>query len=107
MYARTESDDALAAPSFQDPSAGNADRAGPRERWRTPWVQGWRLALLAALGAVGCGTTRVTDTQRTATEQLLVSNAIDQAVSQLDFRILAGKPIYFDAQYLTSSVDRS
>jgi hypothetical protein len=61
---------------------------------------------MAAFGAIGCGTTRISDTQRTATEQLLVSNAIDQAVSQLDFRILAGKPVYFDAQYLAGSVDR-
>jgi hypothetical protein len=66
----------------------------------------WRLALVAAFGAIGCGTTRISDTQRTATEQLLVSNAVDQAVSQLDFRILAGKPVYFDAQYLAGSVDR-
>jgi hypothetical protein len=56
-------------------------------------------------GAVGCGTTRVTNTQRTATEQLLVSDAIDQSVSQLDFRVLADKPVYFDAQYLPASSD--
>jgi hypothetical protein len=64
--------------------------------------------ILAALlgGALGCGTTRVTNTQRTATEQLLVSNAIDQSVSQLDFRMLAGKPVYFDAQYLGGSIDQ-
>lgn len=54
----------------------------------------------------GCGTTRVTDTQRTATEQLLVSQAVDQAVSQLDFRCLAGKPVYFDYQYLDNPIDR-
>jgi len=70
------------------------------------WSPSWPLALVAAVGAIGCGTTRISDTQRTATEQLLVSNAIDQAVSQLDFRILAGKPVYFDAQYLAGSVDR-
>jgi hypothetical protein len=64
------------------------------------------VALWATLGGVaGCGTTRVTSTQRTATEQLLVSNAIDQSVSQLDFRVLAGKPIYFDAQYLGPGAD--
>jgi hypothetical protein len=47
----------------------------------------------------------VTSTQRTATEQLLVSNAVDQSVSQLDFRALAGKPVYFDAQYLGPGAD--
>jgi hypothetical protein len=56
--------------------------------------------------AAGCGTTRLTDTQRTATEQLLVSNAIDQAVSAIDFRVLAGKPVFFDPQYLDGVVDR-
>jgi hypothetical protein len=54
----------------------------------------------------GCGTTRVSDTQRTATEQLLVSDAVDQAVSQVDFRGLAGKTVYFDPQYLDNPVDR-
>lgn len=60
---------------------------------------------LASLLA-GCGTTRMTDTQRTATEQLLITDAIDQAVSQLDFRVLAGKPVFFDPQYLDGTVDR-
>jgi hypothetical protein len=48
----------------------------------------------------------MSDTQRTATEQLLISNAIDQAVSQVDFRPLAGKSVYFDPQYLEGTVDR-
>jgi hypothetical protein len=48
---------------------------------------------------------QMTDTQRTATEQLLVSAAVDQAVSQLDFRILAGKSVYFEPNYLQGSVD--
>ena len=63
------------------------------------------LALLLG-GAVGCGTTRVTNTQRAATEQLLVSSAIDQAVSQLDFRVLAGKPVFFDGRYLAPGPDQ-
>jgi hypothetical protein len=59
-----------------------------------------------ALGVVaGCGTTRVTNTQRTATEQLLVSKAIDRSVSQLDFRAVAGKPVFFDPQYLAAGPD--
>jgi hypothetical protein len=63
------------------------------------------LTLLLTAGS-GCGTTRMTDTQRTATEQLLISNAVDQAVSQLDFHWLAGKSVYFDPQYLDGTVDR-
>ncbi len=66
-----------------------------------------RAAVFAlAVCLAGCGTTRMTDTQRTATEQLLVSNAVDQAVTQFDFRNLAGKPVFFDAQYLDGVVDR-
>jgi hypothetical protein len=64
------------------------------------------LSSLLAVVLAGCGTTRVTDTQRTATEQLLVSHSVDEAVSQLDFRVLAGKPVYFDTQYLDGAVDR-
>jgi hypothetical protein len=66
-----------------------------------------RLVLALLLGvAAGCGTTRLTNTQRAATEQLLVSHAIDQAVSQLDFRALAGKPVFFDGQYLAAGPDQ-
>jgi hypothetical protein len=48
----------------------------------------------------GCGTTRSTDTSRTATEQLLISDAVDRAVSEINFRVLAGRKVYFDPQYL-------
>ena len=70
---------------------------------RTPWCRG----IILALGLLaGCGTTRMTDTQRTATEQLLLSSALDQAVSQLDFRYLAGKTVFLDPQYLENVADR-
>jgi hypothetical protein len=70
--------------------------------------KGARAVLILSLTFLGgCGTTRVTDTQRSATEQLLVSNSIDQAVSQLDFRPLAEKKVFFDAQHLDGVVDRA
>jgi hypothetical protein len=53
------------------------------------------ILLLAATWA-GCGTTRFTDTARTATEQLLITDSIDRAVSRLDFRALAGKKVFID-----------
>jgi hypothetical protein len=56
--------------------------------------------------ACGCGTTRVTDTTRTATEQLLISNSIDDSVSRLDFSLLAGKRVYLDPQYLDGITDK-
>jgi hypothetical protein len=55
--------------------------------------------------AAGCGTTRWSDTSRTATEQLLVSDAIDRAVSNFDLRALAGKEIYLDTTRLKNTVD--
>jgi hypothetical protein len=54
----------------------------------------------------GCGTTRVSDTPRTATEQLLISHSIDDSVSRLDFRMLAGRRVYLDVQYLDGVTDK-
>ncbi len=76
-----------------------------KRRTRPEWMLGLIGPVVLGL-AGGCGTTRITDTLRTGTEQLLVSNAIDQAVSELDFQCLAGKPVYFDPQYLEGVVDR-
>ena len=36
--------------------------------------------------SAGCGTTKWSDTSRTATEQLLISDAMDRAVSRIGFR---------------------
>jgi len=53
----------------------------------------------------GCGTTRWSDTKRTATEQVLLSDAMDRAVSQLDFRALAGKKVYLDPAFIKGATD--
>lgn len=52
--------------------------------------------LAAVLAAAGCGTTRQTDTSRAASEMLLVSQAVDRAVAQIDFSPLSGQPVYLD-----------
>lgn len=80
--------------------------AGPRG-W--PWLPAglWVGVASVAVGLVGCGTTRWSDTPRTATEQLLLSDAIDQAVNRLDFAALAGQKVYFESKYLAGSVDES
>ncbi|MCA9236423.1 MAG: hypothetical protein KDA44_13200 [Planctomycetales bacterium] len=59
------------------------------------------------LVAVGCGTTRTTNTARTATEQLLISDAIDRAVQQIDFTPLAGQSVYVEEARLAEVVDKS
>lgn len=74
-------------------------------------MQSWvvRPAPLVALVlsvTIGCGTTRMSDTSRTATEQLLISDAIDRAVSELDFRALAGRSVFVDASPLRGAVDQ-
>ncbi len=56
------------------------------------------LSILALILAVGCGTTKT----RLATEQLLVSDAVDQAVADIDFSVMAGQKVFFDAQYINN-----
>jgi len=53
------------------------------------------LAAACALAA-GCGINK----SRLATEQLVVSEAVDKAVATIDFSALSGKKVYFDTQYL-------
>jgi len=66
------------------------------------------VALLAAasLSLGGCGTTRSTDTSRTATEQLLVSDAIDRAVQTMNLQTLAGQTVFLDDTKLAAVVDK-
>jgi hypothetical protein len=61
---------------------------------------------LVVLPLAGCGTTRSTDTGRTATEQLLISDAIDRAVQTVDFSALKGQTVYLDDSRLGEAVDR-
>lgn len=56
-------------------------------------------------GTIGCSTTRTSDTDRTGIEQLLISNAVDQALEKYDFRTLYDKNVYIDDKYL-DSVDK-
>jgi hypothetical protein len=56
---------------------------------------------------VGCGATRSTDTLRTATEQLLISDAIDRAVQSLNLQPLSGQTVYLDDSKLSDTVDRN
>jgi hypothetical protein len=68
-----------------------------------------RIALLAmsGLALAGCGATRSTDTTRAATEQLLISDAIDRAVQSLNLQTLAGQSVFLDDSRLGEVVDRN
>ncbi len=47
----------------------------------------------------GCGTTK----SFTATEQLLMSDAVDSTISKLDFRALEGQKVFLDSQYVIAA----
>jgi hypothetical protein len=51
---------------------------------------------LLSIALVGCGTTK---SQR-ATEQLLMSDAVDRSVASIDFRPLSGQRVYLDTTYV-------
>ena len=68
-----------------------------------------RTAVLLAglhIALAGCGTTRTSYTARTATEQLLISDAVDRAVQSIDFTVLRGETVYFDEKPLGEAVDK-
>lgn len=58
----------------------------------------WTMLLWPLLGlcVVGCGTTK----SYTATEQLLMSDAVDATVAKIDFSPLADQRVYLDVSYL-------
>ncbi len=59
-------------------------------------------SLLTLADLTGCGTVKTTGTARTGTEQLLLTNAWDSALAKVDFRPLAGVPVYLDAANVTA-----
>lgn len=58
------------------------------------------LAVAVAATLAGCTSTKTTHTARTAREQLLVSNAIDQSLAKIDFSALQGSKVFVDDKYL-------
>ena len=82
--------------------------------WKLTEVRGLELRLVTPQAAVlfvcalmvGCGTTRFTDTSRTATEMLLISKAVDDTLANIDFHPLTGKTVYLEEKYLDGVQDR-
>jgi hypothetical protein len=63
---------------------------------RLPW-----LCLAAILGlAGGCTSTKQSNTARTATEQLLISNAVDQSLNKIDFTPLSGSNVFVEEKFV-------
>ena len=59
------------------------------------------LGLLSVCGVetIGCGTTK----SFTATEQLLMSDAVDSTIAKMDFRAISGHKIFLDTQYVVGA----
>lgn len=58
------------------------------------------------VACLGCATERSSNTARTGTEQLLISNAVDQALDKVDFSTFTGSKIQLEEKYL-DSVDKT
>lgn len=72
---------------------------GGRERIEATARAG-RAGLLAALVLLaGCTTTRLTEPKETASQELLVSTAVDHAVEQLQPALPPGSKVFLDPQY--------
>jgi len=55
------------------------------------------LLLPLLLGVLaGCGTTKT----RSASDQLLMSDAVDRTIAQIDFSVFSGEKVYFDMTYI-------
>lgn len=48
----------------------------------------------------GCSTLKTTNTARSSTEQMLVSNAVDQALDKIDFRSFNGHTVFLEEKYV-------
>lgn len=69
-----------------------------------------RLAFFAVLAVVstlsiGCGTTKFSDTSRTATEQLLISSAMEDLVDEYDYTRLSGLKVFVKSANTTTDGD--
>ncbi|MDG2391444.1 MAG: hypothetical protein P8M30_19230 [Planctomycetaceae bacterium] len=62
--------------------------------------------LVCATAITGCTSTATSNTARTATEQLLISNAIDDSLSNVDFGAFAGHNVFLEEKYM-ESVDKN
>ncbi len=56
-----------------------------------------------AVAMAGCTTVQLTEPGQTATEQLLISGAVDRAVAQINPTIPAGTKVFVDPQYFDTA----
>jgi hypothetical protein len=63
------------------------------------------VGLVVASLTVGCTTPKTTNTARTAVEQMLISNAVDQSLDKVDFRPFTRQKVYLSETYI-DAVDK-
>lgn len=63
------------------------------------------LPVALLLTSIGCSSARTSNTARTATEQVLLSAAIDRSLSNVSFEPLRSQTVFIDEKYL-DSVDK-
>ncbi len=63
------------------------------------------ILFLAVAVISGCTSAATSNTARTAREQLLISNAVDQSLAKVNFASLAGSRVFLEEKYM-DSVDK-
>lgn len=76
------------------------DRKNPHE-FATHFARACAIFIVTVVIA-GCATQEITNPPRSATEQLLLSSAADQAMAGANLSIFAGRTVYFDFTYFDS-----
>lgn len=80
-----------------------------REEWARSRRRSHKLlrifSPIVILLLVGCGTTKFSDTSRTATEQLLISSAMEDLVDEYDYSRLSGLKVFVKAANSTTDSD--
>ncbi len=71
--------------------------------WSAIWaVCVWSLGVSLLVFSSGCGTTK----SSLATEQLLLSDAVDRSVAAIDFRCMSGRTVFLDTRYIEPPKER-
>ncbi len=78
-------------------SDSTTDRPSRQSRGATAFA----LLALMAFFAPGCASIRTTDPPRTATEQFLLSQAVEEAIDQLSADALRDRVVFLDTSYLS------
>jgi hypothetical protein len=69
------------------------------EKGPNRYLFAWAMLLGLLEAVAGCGTTK----SFTATEQLLMSDAVDSTISKMDFRPLTGHKVFLDTTYVSAA----